>query len=64
MIRKDNSGLWGLKLFGPDGSVLLSVGFADNTNVRNDSSIVISDITLDEDERLIGKKSSGAGWNR
>jgi hypothetical protein len=63
MIRKDSSSMWGLKFFGPDGSVLLSVGFADNISVRNDPCIVINVITLDLDERLIGIKSCGDGWN-
>jgi hypothetical protein len=65
MLWKWNGWLVGFKWIGDDGAVLVSAGYIDNPIYRNDTKYrVVTTLTLDDNQRLVGVKSGSGGEKR
>ncbi len=62
LLTKDNGALMGLKWVGDDGAVLVAVGWIDIPNLIDDPDYVVTTLTLNHNQRLVGVKSWS--WNR
>ncbi len=64
LIYKGSGFLYGFKWIGDDGGVLLKVGYIDNPDLRDDSDSVVTQLTLNQNQRLVGVKSASGGRKR
>ncbi len=52
--------LWGFKWIGDDGGVLFKVGDIDDPNDRDNPEYVVTLLTLNQNQRLVGVKSKSS----
>ncbi len=63
-MSKIHGYLVGFKWLGDDGAVLLAVGNIDKPNYRNNPDYVVTTLTLNHNQTLLGVRSDSGGWNR
>jgi hypothetical protein len=61
LLDKKYGCLCGFKWIGDDGAVLLAVGDIDDDDHRNDPDWVVTTLTLNHNQRLVGVKSYSYG---
>ncbi len=61
LLAKGCAKLFGFKWIGDDGAVLVAVGDIDDPDCRNDRGNVVTTLTLNHNQRLVGVKSYSAG---
>jgi hypothetical protein len=59
---KETGDLEGFKWFGDNNEVLVAAGSIDLDWLRNDPYRVLSKLTLNHNQRLVGVKSSSSEW--
>ena len=52
----------GFKWIGDDGAVLVAVDYIDDPSYRNDPDYVVTTLTLNHNQRLVGVRSDSGGW--
>ncbi len=57
LLEKRCGFLWGFKWIDDDGAVLLAVGLIDDPSYRNKTENVLTTLTLNHNQRLLGVKS-------
>ena len=62
ILTKDKGTLMGFKWIGDDGAVLVAVGGIDDRDYRRDPELVVTKLTLNHNQRLLGVKSYSRGW--
>ena len=58
---KNKGLLYGFKWIGDDGTVLLAVDDIDTPSCRNHPDFVVTTLTLNHNQRLVGVRSDSAG---
>ncbi len=61
LLGKENGYLSGFKWIGDDGTVLVAAGLIDRHDLRIDPRRVVTTLTLNHKQRLVGVKSSSDG---
>ena len=61
MLGKDYGLLLGFKWIDDDGAVLVKVGEIDDPKFRNSPKFVVTTLTLNHNQRLLGIKSYSCG---
>ncbi len=65
LLYKNNGMLLGFKWIGDDGAVLIAVGDIDHPDYRNVSVNLVTTLTLNHNQTLVGVKSySGSGGDK
>ncbi len=61
LLNRFSGRLWGFKWIGDDGAVLVAVGSIDEPSKRNDPDCVVTTLTLNHNQRLVGVRSGSGG---
>ncbi len=64
LLYKGNGVLCGFKWIGDDGAVLVAVGKIDDPDHRNQPYNVVTTLTLNHNQRLVGIRSASNASNR
>ncbi len=64
LLSKSDGWLRGFKWIGDDGGVLVSVGKIDNSIARNHPDCVVTYLTLNHNQRIVGVNSYSVGMKK
>ncbi len=64
LLTKFDGLLNGFKWFGDDGAVLVAVGLIEDDDFKDDEFRVVTSLTLNPNQRLVGVKSASNGLAR